>query len=220
MRIFVPGLREAQFTELRRQVGGHRREDQVEAPERTIPRATVTGTGLAALIYIVSAAGVMGVLSAYSKGAPVRILSAETTGAGDLYWYVKSDSPIKSLAELRGKRIPYGFTAQVTLMTLIALHLGAGEAAGDRVARLAGVGHRQAEGLAHLLDPLARARIGRHQRQAGQMAQSLGAQLTHGVGGRLHARPFEQRGDHVAVRVGNRHRHEAQAVDQAAEHRG
>jgi len=44
------------------------------------------------------AAGVMGVLSAYSKGAPVRILSAETTGASDLYWYVKADSPIKTLA--------------------------------------------------------------------------------------------------------------------------
>ena len=41
-------------------------------------------------------AGVMGVLSAYSKGAPVRIIGAEITGAGDLYWYVKADSPIKT----------------------------------------------------------------------------------------------------------------------------
>src|SRR6476646_2684575 len=31
------------------------------------------------------AAGVMGVLSAYSTGAPVLIISAETTGANDLY---------------------------------------------------------------------------------------------------------------------------------------
>src|SRR5262249_18872665 len=31
------------------------------------------------------AAGVMGVLSAYSKGAPVRVIGAETTGANDLY---------------------------------------------------------------------------------------------------------------------------------------
>src|SRR5213596_2545758 len=34
------------------------------------------------------AAGVMGVLGAFSKGAPVRIIGAETTGASDLYWYV------------------------------------------------------------------------------------------------------------------------------------
>ena len=44
------------------------------------------------------AAGVMGALSAYSKGAPVRVIGAETTGAGDLYWYVKADSPIRSVA--------------------------------------------------------------------------------------------------------------------------
>ena len=37
--------------------------DSVEAPERTIPRATVIGTVLTATIYIVSTAGVMGVLS-------------------------------------------------------------------------------------------------------------------------------------------------------------
>ena len=37
------------------------------------------------------AAGVMGVLGAYSKGAPVRVIGAETTGANDLYWYVKAD---------------------------------------------------------------------------------------------------------------------------------
>ena len=47
------------------------------------------------------AAGVMGVLSAYSKGAPVRILLPAFTGTGDLYWYVKSDSPLKSLKDLK-----------------------------------------------------------------------------------------------------------------------
>jgi hypothetical protein len=43
------------------------------------------------------AVGIMGALSAYSRGAPIRIIGAETTGAGDLYWYVKTDSPIKTL---------------------------------------------------------------------------------------------------------------------------
>jgi NitT/TauT family transport system substrate-binding protein len=41
--------------------------------------------------------GVAGVLRAYAKGAPVRILAPMFTGTGDLYWYVKADSPIKSL---------------------------------------------------------------------------------------------------------------------------
>src|SRR5581483_6667718 len=53
------------------------------------------------------ATGIMGALSAYAKGAPVRIISAETTGAGDLYWYVKADSPIKSLRDTDGKTLAY-----------------------------------------------------------------------------------------------------------------
>jgi NitT/TauT family transport system substrate-binding protein len=53
------------------------------------------------------AVGVMGVIAAYGKGAPVRIIGAETTGAGDLYWYVKADSPIKSLKGTGGKTIAY-----------------------------------------------------------------------------------------------------------------
>jgi NitT/TauT family transport system substrate-binding protein len=43
--------------------------------------------------------GVAGVMRAFSKGAPVRILAPAFTGTGDLYWYVKADSPIKSLSD-------------------------------------------------------------------------------------------------------------------------
>ena len=60
------------------------------------------------------AAGVMGVLAAYSKGAPVRIISAETTGANDLYWYVKADSPIKSLNDTADKTLAYSTNGSST----------------------------------------------------------------------------------------------------------
>ena len=43
--------------------------------------------------------GVAGVMRAFSKGAPVRILAPAFTGTGDLYWYVKADSPIQSLKD-------------------------------------------------------------------------------------------------------------------------
>ena len=43
--------------------------------------------------------GVAGVMRAFSKGAPVRILLPAFTGTGDLYWYVKADSPLKSLKD-------------------------------------------------------------------------------------------------------------------------
>jgi NitT/TauT family transport system substrate-binding protein len=67
------------------------------------------------------AAGVMGVLSAFSKGAPVRVISAETTGAGDLYWYVKADSPIKTLKDADGKTLAYSTNGSSTHGVVTAL---------------------------------------------------------------------------------------------------
>jgi len=58
--------------------------------------------------------GIMGVLSAFAKGAPVRIIGAEITGAGDLFWYVKADSPIKSLKDTDGKTIAYSTNGSST----------------------------------------------------------------------------------------------------------
>jgi NitT/TauT family transport system substrate-binding protein len=43
--------------------------------------------------------GAAGVMRAFSKGAPVRLLAPAFTGTGDLYWSVKSDSKIKSLKD-------------------------------------------------------------------------------------------------------------------------
>ncbi|MBK8742161.1 MAG: ABC transporter substrate-binding protein [Betaproteobacteria bacterium] len=60
------------------------------------------------------APGIMGVLSAFSKGAPVRIIGAETTGASDLYWYVPSASPIKTLKDTDGKTISYSTNGSST----------------------------------------------------------------------------------------------------------
>jgi NitT/TauT family transport system substrate-binding protein len=60
------------------------------------------------------AAGVMGVLSAYSKGAPVRVIGAETTGAGDVFWYVKADSPIKTLKDTDDKILAYSTNGSST----------------------------------------------------------------------------------------------------------
>ncbi len=43
--------------------------------------------------------GVAGVMRAFEKGAPVRIIAPMFTGTGDIYWYVRADSPIKSLKD-------------------------------------------------------------------------------------------------------------------------
>jgi NitT/TauT family transport system substrate-binding protein len=43
--------------------------------------------------------GVYGIMRAFSKGAPIRILAPMFTGTGDIYWYVRADSPIKTLKD-------------------------------------------------------------------------------------------------------------------------
>jgi len=69
---------------------------------------------IAGSVDIAVGVGIMGALSAYSKGAPVRIIGAETRGAGDLFWYVKAESPIKSLQDADGKTIAYSTNGSST----------------------------------------------------------------------------------------------------------
>jgi NitT/TauT family transport system substrate-binding protein len=67
--------------------------------------------------------GVEGVLAAYAKGAPVRIIGSEMRGAGDLFWYVKADSPIKTLKDAEGKSM--GFSRPGSSSNLVAQQLAA-----------------------------------------------------------------------------------------------
>jgi ABC-type nitrate/sulfonate/bicarbonate transport system substrate-binding protein len=45
-------------------------------------------------------------MAAFAKGAPVRIVGAEATGAAD-YWYAKTSSPIKTLQDTNGRTIAF-----------------------------------------------------------------------------------------------------------------
>jgi NitT/TauT family transport system substrate-binding protein len=53
---------------------------------------------------------VMAVLGAYSRGAPIRIIGVTATGARDLFWYVRADSPLRTLADVDGETIAYSTT--------------------------------------------------------------------------------------------------------------
>ena len=52
------------------------------------------------------AVGTLGAIGAYAKGAPVRIIAAQATGAAD-YWYAKTSAPIKTLKDTAGKTIAF-----------------------------------------------------------------------------------------------------------------
>ncbi|MGE3646069.1 MAG: ABC transporter substrate-binding protein [Beijerinckiaceae bacterium] len=56
---------------------------------------------LAGSVDVARANGLLGTIGGYSKGAPIRVTAASMTGAPDIFWYVKGDSPIKKLSDLK-----------------------------------------------------------------------------------------------------------------------
>jgi NitT/TauT family transport system substrate-binding protein len=74
-------------------------------------------------IDIAVASGVSAAIGTFAKGAPIRILSSEMTGAPDLYWYVPAESPIKTVADFNGKSIAFsavGSSSHASVLALIA----------------------------------------------------------------------------------------------------
>jgi hypothetical protein len=47
--------------------------------------------------------GTLGAIAAFAKGMPVKIISAEATGAPDAFWYARPESGIK-LSRIRLER--------------------------------------------------------------------------------------------------------------------
>src|SRR5437667_3302307 len=74
--------------------------------------------------------GLLGTLGAYSKGAPIRVISAQMTGAHELFWYVKSDSPIRSLKDAaENKTVAFSAPGSSSNLVLLALLKQAGSKA-------------------------------------------------------------------------------------------
>jgi NitT/TauT family transport system substrate-binding protein len=74
-------------------------------------------------IDIATASGISAAVGTFAKGAPIRIISSEMTGAPDLYWYVPANSPIHSIADLNGKTIAFsavGSSSNAAVLALIA----------------------------------------------------------------------------------------------------
>jgi len=62
--------------------------------------------------------GTESVVTAFSKGSPVRIISAEMTGSPDLFWMVRADSPYKTIKDLDGKSVGFSRPGSSTHMII------------------------------------------------------------------------------------------------------
>lgn len=69
--------------------------------------------------------GTLGAFATYTKGAPVRIIAAQATGAAD-FWYVKADSPVRSMKDAGGRTIGYSTTGASTHIMVLGFLKQAG----------------------------------------------------------------------------------------------
>jgi len=62
-----------------------------------------------------------GVMIAISKGEPIKIVSAGCAPLVGVYWVVKSDSPLKSVKDLKGKKVGFSSPGSVTHTVIQAI---------------------------------------------------------------------------------------------------
>jgi NitT/TauT family transport system substrate-binding protein len=76
---------------------------------------------IAGSIDISVAAGISAAVGTFAKGAPIRIISSEMTGAPDLYWFVPADSPIHTIQDMNGKTVAFSAVGSSSNGSLLAL---------------------------------------------------------------------------------------------------
>jgi len=76
---------------------------------------------IAGSIDIAMTNGILGVVAAYAKGMPVKIISAEATGAAEAFWYARPESAIRGFADTNGKTVAYSSPGSSTNLILLQL---------------------------------------------------------------------------------------------------
>jgi NitT/TauT family transport system substrate-binding protein len=65
--------------------------------------------------------GLLGAIGAYLKGAPIRAVSAQMTGAHELFWYVKAGSRIRSLKDADDRTVAFSSPGSSSNLILLSL---------------------------------------------------------------------------------------------------
>ncbi len=81
---------------------------------------------IAGSVDVAVATGTTAILAAFVKGAPVRPIASSVTGPSDTFWYVRSDSPIKSLKDAAGKTMAFSAIGSSSNLAALALIRQAG----------------------------------------------------------------------------------------------
>jgi NitT/TauT family transport system substrate-binding protein len=65
--------------------------------------------------------GTLGVIAAFEKGMPVKIISAEATGAPDAFWYARPESGIAGIKDTNGKTVAFSSPGSSTNLIILQL---------------------------------------------------------------------------------------------------
>jgi NitT/TauT family transport system substrate-binding protein len=65
--------------------------------------------------------GTLGAVAAFAKGMPVKIISAEATGAPDAFWYARPESGIKTSKDTNGKSVAFSSPGSSTNLIILQL---------------------------------------------------------------------------------------------------
>ncbi len=79
---------------------------------------------IAGSVDVAISTGTAAVFAAYVKGAPTRPVATSVTGAREIFWYVKADSPIKTLKDAAGKSMAFsaiGSSSNLAVLKLIKM---------------------------------------------------------------------------------------------------
>src|SRR5256886_6520465 len=76
---------------------------------------------IAGSIDIAMTNGMLGVIAGYATGMPVKIISAEATGAAEAFWYARPESGITRLADTNGKTVAFSSPGSSTNLILLQL---------------------------------------------------------------------------------------------------
>lgn len=86
------------------------------ADQAELESLLVSGT-----VDIAVGAGFVDILGAWAHGAPVKIISPESTGAADVFWFAKISGPVGSMGDLHGQAVGYSAPGSLTYFILRTL---------------------------------------------------------------------------------------------------
>jgi NitT/TauT family transport system substrate-binding protein len=128
VKVAVPerGEWNTSFTQLGLQQGFFQQQGLVVeiihvANESSLEKALISGDADIAV-----AARFPDILAAWINGAPIKVISPESTGAPDIFWFSRTGGPIRSMADLHAQPVGYGEPASLSFFVLTALLKQAG----------------------------------------------------------------------------------------------